>query len=257
MKILITGHKGFIGQNMTKALSDHTLSFYEPGDHLPEVNGLDWVIHLGAITSTTETNVELVMQHNYDFSRWIANECKVHKVNLQYSSSASVYGLNRNFNESAPSDPRSPYAWSKFLFDRYIAHLAADWGIRVQGFRYFNVHGPHEDHKGNQASPHHKFEKQAKETGIIKLFEGSENYFRDFVPVETVCNVHKRFLYIKETGIWNLGTGNPVSFESVAQTIAKKYDAKIEYIPMPEEMKNQYQTYTCADLELLKRYISI
>jgi ADP-L-glycero-D-manno-heptose 6-epimerase len=143
------------------------------------------------------------------------------------------------------------------LFDRYIAHLAADWGIRVQGFRYFNVHGPHEDHKGNQASPHHKFEKQAKETGIIKLFEGSENYFRDFVPVETVCNVHKRFLYIKETGIWNLGTGNPVSFESVAQTIAKKYDAKIEYIPMPEEMKNQYQTYTCADLELLKRYISI
>jgi ADP-L-glycero-D-manno-heptose 6-epimerase len=257
MKILITGHKGFIGQNMIKSLSEHELSFYEPGDELPKVKGLDWVIHLGALTSTTETRVDLVMQHNYDFSRWIANECKNHKVNLQYSSSASVYGLNTNFNESAPLNPQSPYAWSKYLFDRYVTHLADSWGIVVQGFRYFNVYGPHEDHKGDQASPYHKFEKQAKETGVIKLFEGSENYLRDFVPVETVCSVHKQFLDIDTTGIWNVGTGRPTSFESVARMVADKYNARVEYIPMPDEIKRQYQKYTCADLELLKRFIKI
>lgn len=257
MKILITGHKGFIGQNMVKALADHELSFYEPGDNLPEVSGLDWVIHLGALTSTTETNVELVMQHNYDFSRWIVNECKLKGVNFQYSSSASIYGSNKSFNESSPSNPQSPYAYSKFLFDRYIAHLAGDWPILVQGFRYFNVYGPHEDHKGDQASPFFKFEKQAKETGVIQLFEGSDQYQRDFVPVERVCDVHRQFLDIKETGIWNLGTGSPRSFQSVAEEIAQKYNARIEYIPMPDNIKNQYQTYTCADLNLLSRYIKI
>lgn len=254
MKILITGHKGFVGQNLVECLKEHDLSFYEPGDDLPVVKGLDWVIHLGAITSTTETNVELVMQHNYDFSRWIANECKINNVNFQYSSSASIYGLKTNFNESAPADPRSPYAWSKFLFDRYIAHLAGDWPIRVQGFRYFNVYGPHEEHKGEQASPYSKFEKQAKETGVIKLFEGSENFKRDFIPVELVCKIHKHFLEVNETGIWNLGTGRATSFEAVARMIAEKYNARIEYIPMPEELKNQYQTYTCADIDLLRKY---
>jgi len=257
MKILITGYKGFIGQNMVKALADHSLFFYEPGEPLPVIQGLDWVIHLGAISSTTETNVEKVMQHNYDFSRWIASECKTHNVNFQYSSSASIYGLNKNFNESAPSDPRSPYAYSKFLFDRYISHLAGDWPILVQGFRYFNVYGPHEDHKGDQASPFFKFEKQAKETGVIRLFEGSDQYFRDFVSVERVCEVHCQFLEIKETGIWNLGTGQPRSFQSVAEEIAQKYNARIEYIPMPDNIKNQYQSYTCADLDLLKRYILV
>ena len=257
MKILITGYKGFIGQNMTKALSDHTLSFYEPGEPLPIIQGLDWVIHLGAISSTTETNVELVMQHNYDFSRWLASECKLHGVNFQYASSASVYGMYKNFNESAPLNPQSPYAYSKFLFDRYISHLAGDWPICVQGFRYFNVYGPHEDHKGDQASPFFKFKKQARETGIIKLFEGSDQYLRDFVPVERVCDVHRQFLEINETGIWNLGTGQPRSFQSVAEEIAQQYNARIEYIPMPDNVKKQYQTYTCADLELLKRYITV
>ena len=257
MKILITGHKGFIGQNLIKELKDHDLSFYEPGDELPRVNGFDWVIHLGAITSTTETNVELVMEHNYDFSRWLANECLRHKVNFQYSSSASIYGLKSEFNESSPADPRSPYAWSKFLFDRYITHMAGNWPIKVQGFRYFNVYGPHEEHKGDQASPYHKFETQAKETGVIKLFEGSENYYRDFISVETVCKIHRHFLGVPDTGIWNVGTGRATSFESVARMIADRHGAKIQYIPMPENLKHQYQTYTCADVKLLRSYYNI
>jgi ADP-L-glycero-D-manno-heptose 6-epimerase len=164
-----------------------------------------------------------------------------------------VYGLNTDFREDAPVDPRSPYAWSKYLFDRNAGSQKFD-GIRVQGFRYFNVFGPHEDHKGNQASPYHKFEKQAQETGVIKLFEGSENYLRDFVPVETVIDVHKKFLTVNESGLWNVGTGQATSFEAVARTIADKYNARIEYIPMPEDVKAQYQKYTCADVTKLRKY---
>ena len=252
MKILITGHNGFIGKNMTNALKNkHELSFYEWGNEPPELEGLDWVIHLGALTSTTETNVDKVMRQNHDFSCVMLMACQVAGVNLQYSSSASVYGPTLNFNEDAPVSPQSPYAWSKYLFDRHVKINRFD-KIIVQGFRYFNVYGPHEDHKGDQASPYHKFEKQAKETGVIKLFEGSENYLRDFVPVETVIDVHEKFLNVKESGVWNVGSGKPRSFTEVAKEIAKKYDAKIEYIPMPDAIAKQYQPYTCADLTKLK-----
>jgi ADP-L-glycero-D-manno-heptose 6-epimerase len=253
MKILVTGHRGFIGQNMLKALSNHSVATYEWGDARPNIVGLDWVVHLGAISSTTERDVDKVMRQNYDFSRWLLLECAYHEVNFQYSSSASVYGLNQNFTEDAPANPMSPYAWSKYLFDRYVA--AHTWSeIQVQGFRYFNVYGPHEDHKGNQASPQHQFAKQAQETGVIKLFENSHQYHRDFVPVETVIDVHKTFFDVAESGIWNVGTGRTQTFEQVGRAIADQYAARIEYIAMPESVKNQYQTYTCADLTKLKMH---
>ena len=254
MKILITGYKGFIGQNMTKALKDdHELSFFELGDPEPNFENLDWIIHLGAISSTTERNVEKIMRQNHDFSCVVLIACQQFGINLQYSSSASVYGLNNSFKETDPVDPRTPYAWSKFLFDRHV--LSNEFkDICVQGFRYFNVYGPHEDHKGDQASPYHKFEKQAKETGVIKLFENSENYLRDFIPVETVVDVHKTFFNVKESGIWNVGTGAARSFQEVAETVAEKYNAKIEYIPMPNNLKDSYQAYTCADVTKLRQH---
>lgn len=261
MKILITGNKGFIGKNLVNALStEHELSFFEWGEPFPKIEGHDWVIHLGAITSTTETDVEKVIERNYDFSRIIINQCEQHNVNLQWASSASVYGLKTEFNEESPKDPKSPYAWSKFLFDRYVdkSALIGRWNnIIFQGFRYFNVYGPHEDHKNDQASPFHKFEKQAKETGIIKLFEGSGNFYRDFIHVDEVVNIHKHFLKLNESGIWNVGTGKTRSFEEIANQIASKYDAEIIYVPMPEEIKKQYQTYTCADLTNLKKLYDI
>lgn len=257
MKILITGHKGFIGQNMVKALKkDHELSYYEWGDNPPEIEGLDWVIHLGAISSTTEKDVEKVMKQNHDFSCVLLMACQLHNVNLQYASSASVYGLNKDFREDAPLNPLSPYAWSKYLFDRHVQAQKFE-NITVQGFRYFNVYGPNENHKGDQASPYHKFTQQAKTKGVIKLFEDSDKYLRDFVPVETVVNVHKTFFNVKESGIWNIGTGRPTSFESVARMVAEKYNAKVEYIPMPDHIKYQYQEYTCADLTKLRKHYSI
>jgi ADP-L-glycero-D-manno-heptose 6-epimerase len=259
MKVIVTGHKGFIGQNMVNALEEggHTLKCYEWGDVIPDVRGYDWVIHLGAISSTTETNVEKIMDQNYDFSRWLLMQCYEHNVNFQFASSASVYGLGTNFSEDAPVQPMSPYAWSKWLFERFAMKISTNWNIFVQGFRYFNVYGPHEDHKGDQASPYYKFEKQAKETGVIKLFEDSDKYLRDFVPVEKIVDVHQRFWGVSESGVWNVGTGRPTSFESVARMIADKYDAKVEYIPMPDSVKKQYQTYTCADLTRLEKHFNI
>jgi len=255
MKILITGYKGFIGQNMVDALKDdHELSYFEWGDELPSFEGLDWCIHLGAISSTNEKNVEKVMRQNYDFSCSILSLCQCYGVNLQYASSASVYGMVSSFLEDSPPSPQSPYAWSKYLFDRHVKSQKFN-KIITQGFRYFNVYGPHEDHK-DQSSPHHKFTQQAKTTGIIKLFEKSENYQRDFVPVETLIDIHKKFLNIKESGIWNVGTGYTTSFESVARAIANKYNARVEYIPMPDDIKNQYQKYTCADLTNLNRVLN-
>jgi ADP-L-glycero-D-manno-heptose 6-epimerase len=255
MKILITGYKGFIGQNMVNALKDkHQLSLYEWGEEPPDFEGLDWCIHLGAISSTAEQNVEKVMKQNHDFSCVVLMACQMNGVNLQYASSASVYGLSQNFKEDAPKSPQSPYAWSKYLFDRHIENQKFS-DIIVQGFRYFNVYGPHEDHK-DQPSPHHMFTKQAKETGVIKLFEGSENFQRDFVPVEKVIDLHQKFFDVKESGIWNIGTGEPISFEYVARNIAGQYGANIEYIPIPEHIKKQYQKYTCADLTKINQSLN-
>ena len=256
MKILITGYKGFIGQNMVNALKDeHELSLFEWGEELPDFRGLDWCIHLGAISSTTEMDVDKILDQNYDFSRLVINQCQENNVNLQYASSASVYGLGKEFKENAPVHLLSPYSWSKYLFERYVNGFEEKWSnIRVQGFRYFNVYGPYEDHKGNQSSPHHKFAKQAETTGVIKLFENSENYKRDFISVHEVINIHKKFFNVQESGIWNAGTGRTTSFENVARMVADQYNARVEYIPMPDNVKAHYQTYTCADVTNLRRH---
>lgn len=248
MKILVTGHKGFIGSNMVKMLDGHEVYGFEWGEELPYVKELDYVIHMGANSSTTERNVEKIMNQNYDFSVWLLNECIQHGVNFQYSSSASIYGLNTEFREDSPVDPKTPYAWSKYLFELHVSKLnkLLSEKIKIQGFRYFNVYGPGEDHKLNQASPYHTFKKQYQETGKIKLFENSEKYLRDFIPVEQVCKTHIDFFDIEESGIFNLGTGIATSFLDVALSIAPI--EVIEYIPMPEILKPGYQEYTCADM---------
>jgi ADP-L-glycero-D-manno-heptose 6-epimerase len=251
VKILVTGNYGFIGQNMVKALAGHEVSMYEwDANFFPKVQGHDWVIHLGAISSTTERDVEKVMLQNYDFSCELFDKCAAYGVNLQYSSSASVYGQNLQFAETDPVSPLSPYAWSKYLFDRYVKDRTPS-NIRVQGFRYFNVFGPHEDHKGTQASPYHQFTKQAQATGVIKLFTNSDKFFRDFVPVETVVDMHLQFFDVNESGLWNIGTGEAKSFQTVAEEVAAKYNARIEYVPMPDNIKNQYQYYTKANINKL------
>ena len=245
MKILLTGHKGFIGSHMLKALQahGHQVAVYEWGDILPSVMEQDWVIHMGAISATTERNVEKVMTQNYDFTVQLYEACHTFGVNFQYSSSASVYGLVSTFREDAELDPRTPYAWSKYLTERYIQQHPM--GATTQIFRYFNVYGPQgEEHKGSQASPYAQFKRQAAETGRIQVFEGSDKFLRDFVPVSRIVDTHLKFLTVKESGIWNVGTGQPRSFIDVA----KEFDVPVTTIPMPEILKDSYQKYTCADM---------
>lgn len=249
MNILLTGHRGFIGSHMLRKLKDlgHNVTTFDWGEEYPGVMDQDWVLHIGAISSTVERDIDKVMRQNYDFSVQLFNDCKTFGVNLQYASSASVYGLVSTFSEDALLDPRTPYAWSKYLFERYVRNHMG--GNIVQGFRYFNVYGPDgEEHKGGQASPHAQFKHQAETTGRIKVFEGSERFLRDFVHVSQVVDTHIKFFNTKESGVWNVGTGSPKSFLDVA----KSFNVPIDTIPMPKVLKDSYQKYTCADLTKIK-----
>jgi len=254
MKVLVTGYKGFIGQNLVQYIQDNTdweVTGWEWGDSVfPTVDGKDWIIHLGAISSTTEQNVDKLLEQNLEFSQKLYQACQRLYVNLQYASSASVYGLASDFKETSPGNPMNGYAWSKYAFDRWTK-LQSPVKI-VQGFRYFNVYGNHEEHKGNQASPVTQFTKQAIETGNINLFHGSDHYLRDFIAVEDVCRIHIDFIKkVTASGIWNVGTGTTTSFEEIAGLIRKQHPATLTHVNMPDQLKNSYQAYTCADLSKL------
>ena len=253
MKILLTGHRGFIGSHMLRALEahGHHVSVYEWGETLPSILEQDWVIHMGAISSTTERDIEKVMAQNVDFTIQLYEACHTFGVNFQYASSASVYGLVSTFREDAELDPRTPYAWSKYLTERHIR--THPMGATTQVFRYFNVYGPEgEEHKGNQASPYAQFKQQAEENKKIRVFEGSDRFLRDFVPVSKIVDTHLKFLNVKESGVWNIGTGKPRSFMDVAQ----EFNVPIETITMPEILKDSYQKYTCADITKLQQTLN-
>lgn len=265
MNILLTGHRGFIGQNLHQKLValGHDVDGWDWGDGLdpaapyPTVEGRDFVIHLGAISATTYPDIDQIMRQNTEFSIWLYHECQTHGVNWHYASSASVYGTLETFHEDGPFQPQSHYAYSKYLFDRYVAQNPCD-AITTTGFRYFNVYGRHgEEHKGGMASPYTKFIASARETGRLTLFENSQDYKRDFVCVEDVVEAHCQLLTNTQTGVYNIGTGTPVSFQDVGEAIATAYQAQIDYIPMPENLQRQYQAFTCADLGKLNQLVAI
>jgi ADP-L-glycero-D-manno-heptose 6-epimerase len=255
MRVFITGVEGFIGQNFIRSLPDDWIvSSYDLIDNPDlrprdlDIQGNDWVVHLGALSSTTEKDARRVMDLNLAWSIELAEECEKHNVNLQWSSSASVYGNKYRcpVDENRTAYPLNLYAMSKYFFEEYMR--LKKHSFLWQGFRYFNVYGPHEDHKGSQASPYSQFARQARETGVIRVFEGSDKYLRDFVHVDRVVDVHLRMMQKKESGIFNLGTGSPRSFLDVARDVALLYNARIETIPFPEHLRSHYQEYTNADM---------
>ena len=251
LKILITGADGFIGKNLKTYLMSkgHGIAEYDYIENVvPDCSQFDKVIHMGAISSTTERDVEKVLQQNLDFSHRLLQVCDMQGVDLIYASSASVYGDGHLFNEDATKNPQSPYAWSKFLFDRSVQMLGwGDYKCNIKGLRFFNVYGEHEEHKGDQMSVFHKFKKQAKETGKVHPFEGSDTYLRDFIYVGDVCKIIEKMMDIDEMGIYNVGMGETTSFDSIANDIDDKYNATVEPIAMPEALNGQYQKFTCSD----------
>lgn len=263
MKILITGHQGFIGQNLVRyflAKGEQVDGFDFVPNIIPDVTRYDWVIHAGAISDTTETDVDKVWEQNFEFTSRLIQVCDQFGINLQLSSTSAVYGPGFDgFREDSKCLPQSPYAWSKFLIDKNINDIGFEdnFTMTLQSFRYFNVYGPGEGHKGDQMSLVSKFQKQAAHDGVIKLFENSDTFERDCICVRDLCLIHDLMMTSDASGIFNVGTGRARNLKDIAEVIADKYDATIEEVPMPAHLQGQYQTFTQADLTELKKVIKL
>lgn len=245
--ILITGHRGFIGGNMMRAFPD--ARGYEWGDGKVDLTGISRVIHLGAITDTQCTDWKRLAEQNVNFTKELLHECALCRIPIQIASTAAVYGAGTVFREDAAVFPQNDYAISKRIIELYT--LDRDWPMPVQLFRYFNVYGPNENKA--QASPHTRFRRQAAALGYIEVFEGSEDIKRDFVPVEQVIDIHRRFFDLDVSGVYNIGTGKAKSFMDVARDVASDTGAEIVEVPMPNLVG--YQRYTCADMTKTWSYL--
>jgi len=244
--IILTGSKGFIGKKFLKALQDvgkdvievEKNSCWHFRRYFKDWRNVECIIHQGALSSTTNTNLKEIFTFNVDYSEWLFSQAAKYNIPVKYASSASVYG-----NEQGIINPLNYYALSKVTTDYWVQDHINEFPL-IQGFRYFNVYGDGEDSKGDQASAVSKFTKQVQETGKLKLFEGSDKFLRDFICVDDIVDMvlNNR----KKSGIYDLGTSNPVSFQHVAECVAKKYNGEIEYIPFPDHLKGKYQDYTCA-----------
>ena len=255
MKVLITGSNGFIGKNMMAFMGAQPDWQVDGWDwhptEWPDVSTYDWVIHLGAIADMSDTDVDKIMHQNYDFSCWLFTECQRCGVALQYASSSSVYGNTKDFSEYSACQPQTPYAWSKYLFDRWAFQQRQT--NFVQGFRYFNVYGKWMHLRGSRANAIYKWRQQAKKDGYIEVWENAEHIFRDWTWVGDVCQLHLDFiLKVKGSGVWNVGSGLPHSFLDIAEEIAEQEGVSIKFIPVPKEEQARMRNKTCADLTHLK-----
>lgn len=289
--IIVTGAAGFIASNIIQGLNkqgrndilavdnlkdgrkfknlvdaqiydyldqDALLSMIESGDKFAEP--IDAIFHDGACSSTTEWDGRYIMDNNYRYSKVLLHYAMKHKIPFLYASSAAVYGANQTFKEALEYErPLNVYGYSKFLFDQYVRRFLPKAKSQIVGFRYFNVYGPRESHKGSMSSVAYHHFNQMKEQGFVKLFEGADGYenggqLRDFVYVEDVVNVNLWFLARpNKSGIFNLGTGRAQSFNAVANTALKWYGkGHIDYIPFPDHLKGHYQSYTQADISKLR-----
>ncbi len=305
MTIIVTGAAGFIGSNLVKALNARGVTDIVAVDNLTkadkfknlvdceiaeyvdkqdfldvvesgELGGdIEAVLHQGACSDTMETDGRYMMENNYRYSLSLLEWCQEEAVPFIYASSASVYGGGKIFAESRECEaPLNVYGYSKFLFDQAMRPRFADASAQIAGFRYFNVYGPRESHKGRMASVAFHFFNQYCATGKIKIFEGNDGYAngeqrRDFVSIEDVVRVNLYFLDNENvSGIFNLGTGRSQTFNDVAVASLNAYrglDGKsamtlgemtaqglIEYIAFPEALKGKYQSFTQADLTNLR-----
>jgi ADP-L-glycero-D-manno-heptose 6-epimerase len=221
---------------------------------------IEFVFHQGACSTTTEWDGQYMMDNNYTYSKELLHFCLNRSLPFVYASSASVYGVNTKFAEEVENEqPVNVYGYSKLMFDNYVRRMSSEIKSQVVGLRYFNVFGSREAHKKGMASVVYHFNNQIKETGELKLFEGSHGYgngeqLRDFIFVDDVVNINLWMMNNpKATGILNVGTGGAHSFNAVAElVVAWHKKGTIKYIPFPETLIGSYQSYTEASLDKLR-----
>jgi ADP-L-glycero-D-manno-heptose 6-epimerase len=296
--VVVTGAAGFIGSNIVAGLNQRGMTRIIAVDDLTQgdkfrnladlsiydyVDALDFyqrfeagaygkveaIFHEGACSDTMEQDGRYMMRNNYETSLRLFQAAQDQGSRLLYASSAATYGGSDVFKEEPACErPLNVYGYSKLLFDqRMRAQLGAQLErarAQVVGFRYFNVYGYREQHKGRMASvAFHQFN-QFQETGKVKLFGayggyGAGEQRRDFVYVDDVVAVNLWFYdHPEQSGIFNLGTGQAQSFNDVARAVVNTLskdsaDDLIEYIPFPDALKGKYQSFTQADLTALRQ----
>ena len=226
------------------------------------------ILHQGACSNTLEDDGRYMMDNNFTYSKELLEFATERAVPMVYASTAAVYGLSETFAPTSSNErPLNIYGYSKLVFDNFVRRqfAVAKPKSTVVGLRYFNVYGPREQHKGRMASVIHHFTKQLKETGTIRMFQGSGGYGdgeqrRDFVFVKDLCRINLFFAGLLPDSrkaavhaVMNAGTGKARSFKAVAEALMKVLGpGKTEFISFPGDLMNRYQHFTEADVAGLR-----
>jgi len=296
---IVTGGAGFIGSNIVWALEQRGYSRIVVVDRLRD--GVKWkniarrelydivhpddlfdflqehasnvkaVFHMGAISSTTETDADKIINNNFRLSMDLWRWCTAHQTRFIYASSAATYGGGEHgfvdhsdIDALTPLQPLNPYGWSKQLFDRRVARMLAgnephppQWA----GLKFFNVYGPNEYHKGTMQSVVSHVFPAARSGGVAKLFQSHHpdyehgGQLRDFVSVDDCVKVMMWLLDTPDvSGLFNCGTGQARPFKDLAAAVyqALGQHPAIEYVPTPDHLRDKYQYYTQADMGKLR-----
>ncbi|MBP9841572.1 MAG: ADP-glyceromanno-heptose 6-epimerase [Simkaniaceae bacterium] len=290
--IVVTGAAGFIGVNLIRELNQQGFKNlilvddlgksmkwkYLVGTHFVELISkyqiFDWLsgreedveafIHLGACSDTVEDDGDFLLENNTQFSIRLAEYALTNGHRFIYASSAATYGDgSKGFSDEHDRleslEPLNLYGFSKHMIDIWMLRQ----GVlnQVVGLKYFNIFGPYEETKGRMASMVYHMSEQIKKTGKVSLFKSSEpakyedgGQVRDFLYVKDAVKMSCSFLHNDLGGIYNVGRGEPNTWNALALAVFKGLgkQVNIEYIPMPEDLIGKYQNYTCADMSKWK-----
>lgn len=255
--------RNLVGKKFLSYFHKDEFSDLVGADQLPQE--IRAIVHLGAISSTSERNIDLLMTNNVEYTNLLAHYCVENNIRFIYASSAQTYGDGAlGYSDDDVLIPQlkqlSGYGWSKQLSDLHA--LRVGWTSKIVGLKFFNVYGPNEYHKENMRSVVYNAHQQMKEHGKVQLFRSYRPDFkdgeqkRDFIYVKDCCQVISWLLENSEVnGIFNIGTGQARTWNELAAAVAAALNlpTSIEYIDMPEKLRNQYQYFTEAPMAKLRK----